>query len=289
MRPAPFRFERPEAEDRVLDLLYDHGDDARILAGGQSLMPMLTMRLVQPTVVVDINRLNALGQIARDGDHLHVGALSRYAAIGDFPEIGSLVPLLAKALPLIAHSGVRNRGTLGGSVSLADPAAESPAVCVCLDATITLRSKARGERLVAARDFFEGIFTTQAEPDELLTAITLPIAKTGRRFAVREVAPRHGDFAVAGLCGAADVAEGRLQNVRLVYFGVAPMPFSADETAAALDGARVDDDRSIAQALAILAKELVPEDDPLIPAFVRQRLARTLLERALTDLGSGHD
>jgi aerobic carbon-monoxide dehydrogenase medium subunit len=285
MRPSPFRYTRPQSREHALDILHEHGDEARILAGGQSLMPMLTMRLVQPTVVVDINRLPEMGRISTDGDILNIGATARYVDIAAQPDLAATAPLIAKAIPLIAHSGVRNRGTLGGSIALADPAAESPACCLCLDARMVLVSKSRGEREVNAADFFQGIFTTEIESDELLTAIRLPVAPPDRRFSILEIASRHGDFAQAGLCAAADVKEDRIHALRLVFFGVGPVALSAEKAASALEGARVGDSRALSDALAVLGDDLEIEDDPLVPAIVRQRMVRTLLQRTIVELG----
>ena len=197
MRPAPFEYFAPRTVEDALDLLARHGGEAKLLAGGQSLVPLMNMRLVRPAVVVDLNRIPALGELAEESGRLRIGALVRQRALERDSRIAGRAPLLAAAAPLIGHLQTRARGTAGGSLVHADPAAELPACMIALDAVFHLRS-ARAHRACQAQDFFRGVMLTSLEPDELLVDIELPAPAPQMGHGFAEVARRHGDFALAG-------------------------------------------------------------------------------------------
>ena len=235
MKAASFEYHAPETAGEALSLLAEFGDEAKVLAGGQSLVPVLALRLARFEHLVDLNRIPALRYVQAANGVTRVGAMTTHAAIGRSAEIRRLVPLLAEATPHIGHFQIRNRGTIGGSLSHADPGAEYPAVALALDAGIVLAS-ARGTRTVAAAEFFTGTFTTTAEPDEVLTEIRF----TGRPHgcAVLELARRHGDFALAGVACAVELdAAERVESLRLALFGVASTPVRAAAAEQAARGA----------------------------------------------------
>jgi len=235
VKAAPFEYHAPETLDEALGLLAELGDEAKVLAGGQSLVPVLALRLARFGHLVDLNRIPALRYVRAAGGVTRVGAMTTHATVGDHAEIRSRVPLLAEATPYIGHFQIRNRGTIGGSLSHADPGAEYPAAALALDAGIVLAS-ARGTRTVAAAEFFTGTFTTVAEPDEVLTEVRF----TGRPqgCAVLELARRHGDFALAGVACAAEIDSAeRIASLRLALFGVASTPVLATAAGQAARGA----------------------------------------------------
>jgi carbon-monoxide dehydrogenase medium subunit len=276
MKPAPFEYHRPATLVEVFDLLDRYGDDGRLLAGGQSLVPALNMRLATPRAVIDINRLPGLDAIRMEPEGLVLGALARHAAVAGSPLVREHAPLLAQAMPHVGHEAIRTRGTVGGSLALADPAAELPACVVALEATIRVEGR-RGRREIAAAHFFRGVYTTALEPGELVTEIVIPRA-TGWRSAFQELARRHGDFALAGLAARARLDGGVLAETRLVFFGVGPAPTRARAAEAALAGRRPDA-ATIATAQRALAGELDPPDDVHASAAVRKHLAGVLLAR----------
>ena len=280
MRPAPFEYFAPRTVEDALDLLARHGGDAKLLAGGQSLVPMMNMRLVRPGVVVDLNRVAALGGVREDARGLRLGALVRQHALERDARIAAAAPLLAEAAPLIGHLQTRARGTVGGSVVHADPAAELPACMIALDAVFHLRS-ARAQRACRAQDFFRGLLATALEPDEMLAEIEVPgppASRTGHGFA--EVARRHGDFALAGACTvlALDTA-GVCRHARLVIFGVGDGPHLARATAG-LVGERPSAAR-LAEAGRATAEEIDARGDLHATAEYRRRVAAGLAARAL--------
>ncbi|MBY0337236.1 MAG: FAD binding domain-containing protein, partial [Acetobacteraceae bacterium] len=213
----------------------EHGPDAQLLAGGQTLLATLAFRLSEPKLLLDITRVPELRGIALQGGTLRIGALTRHAELGRDEMVRRHAPLLHDAVPHIAHPAIRNRGTIGGSLAYADPAAELPACAVALDATVVVAS-ARGERRVAARDFFTGLFQTALEPGELILAIEVPAARPASRGAILEVARRSGDYAMCGLALSLDMAEARIASARPVFFGVGAGPVLAARAAAALEG-----------------------------------------------------
>lgn len=275
MKPARFDYRRPESVPEALALLAQ--PEAAVLSGGQSLMPMLNLRVARPAMLVDINRIAGLDAIALEGGVLRIGARARHAAVLASPLVAQAAPLLAQALPHVAHAAIRNRGTHGGSLALADPAAEMPACAVCLDATLVAASAARGERRIAAADFFQGLYSTALEPDELLTRIEYPAAQPGWRFAFLEVARRHGDFAMAGLALA--LLPGR--DARLATCGVEAAPRRLPEAEAALVAGDVEGACAVLRSLEAMGTAETP-------AAYRLHLAQVLLRRAATQLEATH-
>jgi carbon-monoxide dehydrogenase medium subunit len=274
-----FSYVRAESVGHALDLLAEHGEEARILAGGQSLMPTLNMRLSQPRLLIDINRLADLGGIALEGSHVRIGALARHAEVARSPVVARHLPLIAEAMPHVAHVAVRNRGTFGGSLALADPAAEMPACALALDATLVLES-VRGRREVAAGDYFKGLYETVRRPDELLIEARMPAMRPDTAPVFLELARRHGDFAIAGLAFALRMDGGAVADGRLVYFASEDRPRLARAALAAIKGKRLDREAAEA-AVAALAGDLDPMSGPQGSARMRLHLQRVLTRRAL--------
>lgn len=256
-----------------------HGAAAQVLAGGQSLLATLAFRLSDPKVLVDITRIAALRGVSEAGGVLRIGALTRHAELGRDLLVARHAPLLAEAVPLIAHPAIRNRGTIGGSLAYADPAAELPACVVALGASIVAVS-ARGERRIAADDFFTGLLSTALAPGEIIAAVEVPAAGAAARCAIVEVARRSGDYAMAGLALAMSSEGGRIAAPRLVFFGVGAGPVLAARAGAALEG-RVLDGAAIAATQAALAEDLDPPADMHGPPEMKRHLARVLVQRAL--------
>jgi carbon-monoxide dehydrogenase medium subunit len=282
MKWPAFAYLRADSLDDVWRAQAEHGAAAQVIAGGQTLLATLAFRLSEPGVLVDITRIAALRGISVQGSTLRIGALTRHAELGRDPLVAAHAPLLAEAVPLIAHPAIRNRGTIGGSLAYADPAAELPACIVALDATLVLAS-ARGERRVAARDFFTGLLQTALEPGEIIAAVEVPAAGPTTRSAIEEVARRSGDYAMAGLALCLRIEGGRIGAPRLVYFGVGSGPVPASRAAAALDGKPLGAE-AIAAAQAALAADLDPPDDLHGPPGMKRHLARVLTARALSRL-----
>ncbi|HEX2256227.1 MAG TPA: xanthine dehydrogenase family protein subunit M [Afifellaceae bacterium] len=282
MKPAPFAYARPASLDEALTLLADGGHgDARVLAGGQSLMPVMNFRLAEPDLLVDINGLSELASIEETDGSLRVGALVRQAELLASPLVRQHAPLLAMALPHVGHHAIRNRGTVGGSVALADPAAEIPACALALGATIHVAGRT-GRRAVAAEAFFTGLYDTALEPGELVTALELPNARPGERFAFQELARRHGDYAMAGVAVAARVADV-IEEIRIVFFAVADRPLRAPAAEQALAGSRPGDAQALASGRAAVA-QLPTSGDLHAGAETKRHWAGVLLGRALAEL-----
>lgn len=283
MKAPPFRYVKATSLDAALELLTTHGSDALILAGGQSLMPMLNMRLAAPALLIDINGLAAeLGGIGPAGDALTIGALARHAEIAASPLVGTHAPLLSMAAPHIAHVAIRSRGTIGGSLALADPAAEWPACCLALGAEIELASRS-GVRRVAADDYFLGLYTTARREDEMVTRIHIPAASRQSIHAFDEFARRRGDFAIVGLALTAQRDGDLLREVRIALMGAGDRPVLARHAMAALDGAPLTA-VTIRAAVDALAGELDPPGDDAYPAAYRRHVAGVLLSRCLDRL-----
>lgn len=284
MKAPRFAYVRPESLDRILELLAEHGDEARILAGGQSLMPTLNMRLSEPRLLIDINRIEALKGISfRDGT-LRIGALARHAEVLESPLVAEHLPLIAAAMPHVAHVAVRNRGTFGGSIALADPAAELPACAVALDAAFVLAS-ARGRRTVSARSFFHGLYETELADDELLIEARIPATGIGYRSSFLEFARRHGDFALAGVCCHAHVDGDLLSDVRLACFGSEDRPRLAEAASAAAEGKPWSENVKSA-VKAALRDDLDPMGNFHASSATRLRLAQVLTGRAIDGMVS---
>jgi len=282
VKPAPFGYVRAASLDQVFDLLARYGEDARVLAGGQSLIPSLNLRLSAPAVLIDINGLEELAGIAVDDGGIRIGALTRQRALGDSREIGEIAPLLAMAMPYIAHPAVRNRGTIGGSIAYADPAAELPACAVALGATIELCGR-DGPRTVEAAAFFRGLYETDLRPGEVVSAVSVPRSEPGWCSAIAELARRHGDYAIVGLAAHARVEGAALSDVRLAFFGVGGQPVRASAAAAVLEG-RAIDQAAVAAAQDALEDDLQPSSDLQANAATKLHLARVLTARVLAQL-----
>ena len=277
MKAAPFAYVRPDTLDEAVAALADTGGDGKVLAGGQSLVPVLAMRLGRPGTLVDINAVAGLDKLTRTPDGLRVGATVRQRR-AERDEAASAVPLLGMALPFVGHRELRSRGTVCGSLAHADPAAELPAVACCLDAAVEVTG-ARGSRTVRARELFTGAMTTALDPDELLTAVTFPAARDGEGFGFAEIARRHGDFALAGVVTWVRVAGGTPVAATLSAFGVSDRPVTAD-VAGLLSGDR--DAAALREPLARLAGEVVDTaGDAHGSAAYRRRLFAVLAAREL--------
>lgn len=277
MKAPDFAYERPDTLAAALALLGDDAADAAPLAGGQSLMPMMNFRVARPDVLVDLGAIAELRGIRDTGDALEIGAMTRYAEIAASDAVARHVPLFAMALPHIAHPAIRNRGTIGGSVALADPAAEMPALLLALGGEITVAGPG-GARRVKADDFFLGLYDTALEPGELVTAVTIPKPRAGARFGFHELARRHGDYAIAGVAVA---ARGRdtLSDVRIAFFAVADRAVRATASEAALEGRAQNDAGALATALGALDRLEYEGDLNAAPA-TKRHLAGVVLKRA---------
>lgn len=274
MKPAPFAYARATTLAEVFDVLETHGDAVRLLAGGQSLVAALNLRLASPDLLLDINGVAALRGVTYADGVLRIGALTRHAELGADPSVAQHAPLLAQAVPHIAHAAIRNRGTIGGSLALADPASELPACVLALEANLVLASRA-GERRVAADAFFQGLYQTALRGDEVLTAVEIP-SRAGAACTLQELARRHGDYAIVGLA-----AQMMGQGVRLAWFGVGATPLRTPRAEAAFSAG------DLAAAQAALAAELDPPEDLHGPPALRLHLARVLLGRAAVAM-KGH-
>ena len=282
MKAPPFAYARARNLAEVFDLLERHGDAAKILAGGQSLMPTLNMRLSSPELLIDISRLQEHAGIQVKDGHVHIGALTTHAAIGASADIRKHLPLLADAVEHIAHPAIRNSGTFGGSLAMADPAAEWPACCVALDAQIVLASQS-GTRRVAARDFLLGLYATAMQPNEVLTEVVIPIPGAGYRHAFLELARRRGDYAIVGVAALAKAAGNTFSDVRLTYLGSSEKPVLAIKTSQVfvLKGFS---ESSLKEAQQVLAGELDPSADLYSSAATKLHLAQVLTARAMKQL-----
>jgi len=235
VKAPKFRYIRADSVEQVLALLAQYGDAARILAGGQSLMPTLNMRLSQPEILIDINQLDALRGISIEGGTVRIGALARHVEVMTSPLVAQHLPLIAEAMPHVGHVAIRNRGTFGGSIALADPAAEMPACALALGASFVVES-VRGRREIAAEDYFLGLYETARMPDELLVEARIPAQQPNTISVFMELARRHGDFAIAGLACCARIEVDVVADARLVYFASENTPTLGAHAAAAIVG-----------------------------------------------------
>lgn len=277
MKAPPFDYARPRSLAEAHTLLAQPG--AKALAGGQTLLATLNVRLSSPSLLVDLGGLNALRGITVAGNQLRIGALSTHSQIEASALVAQHAPLLALAVPHIAHRAIRNRGTIGGSVAYADPAAELPACLLALDATV-LASSPRGERRIAALDFFVSLFQTALADDEIITACELPLHRSGDIVAFDELARRQGDYAVVGLAFAACREGSRLRAPRLAFLSCGPTPLRAKAAEALLDG-QVPDAALLDRMAHTLASELEPSDDLTHTAATKRHLASVLARRVL--------
>lgn len=279
MKPAPFDYIAPTTIEEACTVLAEAGGGATVLAGGQTLMPLLNLRMSQPFIVLDINRIAAMKGVARSGGAMRVGPATRQCEALDSELLAAGLPVLVQALGHVGHYQTRNRGTIGGSVALGEPAAEMPACAVALGAMIELRS-ARGTRTVPAREFYLGPYMTVLEPDELVTAIDYPDWPAGHITLFREVAQRPGDFALVGMVGALALEGGRIARAGIAWFGMGPTPIAAVRAEAALIGKSIDaiDPQAIAE-LAIA--DTAPFDDHHASAEYRRTVGRRIFARTL--------
>jgi aerobic carbon-monoxide dehydrogenase medium subunit len=283
MKPAPFDYFAPTSVDEVRSLLNQYGDDAKILAGGQSLVPVMALRLSQPSVVIDVNRLRELDYIRDDAHGLAIGAITRHRTVERSPQVREKAPLLSAAIEWIGHPQIRNRGTIGGSLAHADPAAELPALAVALDATFTVTNASGAKRTLKASDFFVSYLTTALAADDLLREIYFPSLPAGMGWSFKEIARRHGDFALVGVAAAVGLdGAGACSDVRVALFGVAPTPVRAPGAEQALLGQKPGE-QAIAAAAAAIASDIDPPADVHASAAYRVYVATNLVRQALTE------
>lgn len=283
MKASPFEYVRVYTVEAALSAYANAPVDASYLSGGQSLLPALSMRLSAPSRVIDIGRIETMRGLRLVDGVLRIGALTRHHEVGSDGLIAKHAPLLAAAVPYIAHPAIRNMGTLGGSLALADPSSEFPALMLTLDATLEITGAA-GARLVAANDFFLGLYETAIEPGEILTAILIPSLKPNERWAFDELSRRRGDYALVGVGIQASFTGAQVNSIRIAMFSVASKPIRALAAESALAGMAIDS-ASIKAAQAALSDDLDPADDVQMPGTIRLHLARVLLGRLLRRLG----
>ncbi len=280
MKPPPFDYADPDDVDAVLDLLAEHGDDAVVIAGGQSLIPLLNLRLARPTLVVDPRRIRAMRSFSFDDHGLRAGALATMLDIEE-ATAARTIPGLAESLAHVAHRPIRARATLGGSMAHADPAAELPALMLAVDGEVVLRSRDRGERVVSTRQFLQGPLMTDRQADELLVEVRIP--RHGGRLAVRELAPRPGDFALVGCVAGFTAVDGRIESPAVVVFGAAGTAVRCDEAERSLLG-QEPTSAVLAEAAAIVCDTVEARDDNHASARYRRHVAAILVARALASV-----
>ena len=281
MKASAFAYARATSLDNALELLHTHGDRAKVLSGGQSLMPAMNLRLIAPDLIVDIGGLAELRGVVLQSTMLRIGALTRHVDVLKSFEVGAFAPLLREAVAHIAHPAIRNRGTIGGSLAHADPASELPACVVALNGTVIVQGLG-GERRIAAADFFQGIFQTALTADKLLVAVELPVLREGSTHFFHEFARRHGDYAIAGLA-AQSVVEGHIfSDLRMGFFGVADRPVLAQAAAKLIN--KVVTPALLADACDALGEELDPDEDQQASAAMRRHLAKILAARCVATL-----
>lgn len=284
MKAAAFDYVKPKALHEALSLLEEAGEDARLIAGGQTLLATLNMRLSEPSVLIDITDVAELKGISVVGNNLRIGALVTHTEIEDSELVAKHAPLLKAAAPHIAHRAIRNLGTWGGSLAYGDPAAEWPACSLTLGATMIIHGPS-GERRVSAKDFFIDLYTTSLEPDEILVATEIPFASKQEVFYFHELARRHGDYAVAGLAAVAQKQGDILTNCAFTFFSVGATPVMATAAQDLVDGKKLNDEL-IAQAVAAARNEIEAIADITNSAEAKQHLIGVLLERGLKHMAA---
>jgi len=282
LKPGNFKFTKALSIEHVFELLDEYGDEAKIIAGGQSLMPTLNMRLSAPELLIDIRALDTLKGIKLDADKIVVGALTRHVELQQSTLIALHVPLLATAIEHVAHAAIRNRGTIGGNISLADPASELPACCVALDAEFTIANKT-GQRLVRARDFFKELYETDLQTGDMLVAVAFPVATKNTVCGFREFVRRRGDFASTGLVINAELEKQRFISLSPVFFAVSNTPVLASNAAAQLLDKVINED-AINSALEVLSDELDIIGDIHTPSAMKLHLAKHYFKALVTEL-----
>jgi carbon-monoxide dehydrogenase medium subunit len=279
MKAAAFDYVKPKALQDALSLLAEAGDSAQLIAGGQTLLATLNMRLSEPSILIDITDLAELKGIALVGDQLRIGALATHTEIEDSELIAKHAPLLKAAAPHIAHRAIRNLGTWGGSLAYGDPAAEWPACSLALRATMIIQGPS-GERRISANDFFIDLYTTSLEPDEILVATEIPIATSQEVFYFHELARRHGDYAVAGLAAVAQKQGDVLTKCAFTFFSVSSKPVMATKAQNLVNGKKLNEDL-IEKAVAATREEIEAIADITNSAEAKEHLMGVLLERGL--------
>jgi len=283
MKPAPFEYKAPDSIEETLTLLREYGSEAKLLAGGQSLVPAMNFRVVQPGALIDLNRVGELVYIREEESVLRIGAMTRERQLEFDPLIPKWSPLLEEAMPHVAHPQIRNRGTLGGSLANADPAAELPVIMLALEARLKVCSTS-GERWVDAHNFFSGMFTTDLAPDEMLVEILLPAMQPYTGWAFMEVAPRAGDYALMGVAALVTLDEnGVCRQARLVYLNGGDGPVDAKDAAAILKGQIPGDDVMESAADSGSQKEINPFGNVHASPDFQRHLARVLTRKALQE------
>ncbi|MCY3636131.1 MAG: xanthine dehydrogenase family protein subunit M [bacterium] len=282
MKLGGFVYHRPDTTEEAVALLAEYGEDARVLAGGQSLLPLMTLRLTQPEHIVDVGRLPAKTAVDDRHDHVVVGLSATHAAVEASAVVADAAPLVAQALPFVGHPAIRSRGTVCGSLAHADPAAELPAVALAAEAELVVRST-RGDRVIGADEFFHGYLTTALEPDELLIEVRFKRESDGAGTSVMEFSRRFGDFALVGLATRLELdEEGSISSARLAFFGVGGTPVRSLEAEALLQGARADV-AGFEEAASAVMSELDPLDDGQASSAYRRQVAGVLTRRALAE------
>jgi len=281
MKASAFAYARATSVANALELLTTHGEKAKVLSGGQSLLPAMNLRLIAPEFIIDIGELAELRGIMVKEGVLTIGALTRHADLLKSPKIAAHVPLLTEAVAHVAHPAIRNRGTLGGSLAHADPASELPACMLTLGATMIVRGSG-GERRIVANEFFAGIYQTALTPQELLVAVELPVPPKNSTYFFHEFARRHGDYAIVGLAAQAFVRDGRFTDLRLGFFAVGDRPLLARSAGKLVDVAITP--AVLSEAFSALDEELDPLEDHQATPAMRRHLARVLLARCVSSL-----
>ena len=279
MKLPSFEYEAPATAAEAVGLLAEHQDEASVLAGGQSLIPLMALRLARPAVLIDINGVDELSGVSAADGTVTIGAMTREYVAEESRTIADSVPLLAAALPLIGHEAIRSRGTIGGSLAHADPAAELPAVALALDAELVLRGPARG-RVVPAAEWFEGYLATSRRPGEILAEVRFPAAAPGTGVAFEEVARRHGDFAIVGVAVSLTLADGVIGDARLAFAGVADVPVRATGAEDLLAGERPSAEL-FDEAARRATEGIDPPGDLNGSPQYRKKVAATLVRRGL--------
>ena len=286
MKSPDFDYVKAKNLDDVFASLHTYKDSAQILAGGQSLLAMLNLRMANPQILIDISGIDKLKGIEKSGNTLRIGALSTHNEILNSDLVRLHVPLLSQAVPYVAHLAIRNKGTIGGSLALGDPAAEYPAVALALNASLVIQN-AKGERRVKAQDFFISLYKTAVQPEELLVAVEFPIATNNQKFVFMELARRMGDYAMVGLALALTMDGKTIRECAISLMAMDDKPILAPSAMKSLAGQQIHSE-SILQAQNALDKDLDPPGDLQANAATKKHLARVLLSRALTQAGESH-
>jgi CO/xanthine dehydrogenase FAD-binding subunit len=281
MKPAPFEYHVPDSLEQALHLINEHADEAKFLAGGQSLVPAMNFRVVQPTVLIDLNRISELSFIREEGETIHIGAMARERHLEFDSLIEKRTPLLHEAVPFIAHPQIRNRGTIGGSIVNADPSAELPVLMLALNAKLKAKNIS-GERWIYAHDFFAGMFTTALTPNEILVEIELPFMPPRSGWSFMEVAPRAGDYAMMGVAALVTLDEnGKCKTAKLVYLNAGDGPVDAKEAAKLLEGETLNDKLIDSAAAMASQQEINPYGNMHASVDFQRHLANVLTKNTL--------